>query len=149
MTQASFETKGARWVPRALAIAATAPLGLLLLLLIYCGNQAALGGSDSDGISGGDASFALTVTDDAFSPSILKTENLANVTLTLTNAGTKPHDFVVECMGSTCFPDASTIPPVSPDASRTVQFVAPYTEGLYTFRSNLPGDTQVGQFILQ
>jgi hypothetical protein len=117
--------------------------------LIACSSQGGLGGSDSDGISGGDAGFSLTVTDEAFSPGILKTQNLANVTLTLTNAGTKPHDFVVDCMGSACFPDASTIPPVPPDASATGHFVAPYTEGIYVFRSSLPGDTQRGQFILQ
>jgi hypothetical protein len=116
---------------------------------VCCGNQDSLGGGDQDGISGGDASFVLTVDDTAFSPKILKTENQANITLTLTNAGTRPHDFVVDCMGSACFPDASTVPPVAPDASATVQFVAPYTEGLYTFRSSLPGDTQTGQFILQ
>jgi len=116
---------------------------------VHCGDQATLGGSDQDGISGGDASFALTVDDTTFTPKIVKTENLANVTLTLTNAGTRPHDFVVDCAGSACFPDASTVPPVAPDASATVQFVAPYAEGLYTFRSSLPGDTQTGQFILQ
>jgi hypothetical protein len=118
------------------------------VLLVGCG-QSALGGSDSDGIYGGDAGFALTVNDQAFSPTILKTQNLASVTLTLTNAGTKPHDFVVDCMGTTCFPDASTISAVAPDASATAHFVAPYTEGIYVFRSNLPGDTQTGQFILQ
>jgi hypothetical protein len=119
-----------------------------VLVLVRC-SQGGLGGSDSDGVWGGDAGFALQVTDDAFSPAILKTQNLANITLTLTNAGTKPHDFVVDCMGSTCFPDASSIPPVPPDASATTRFVAPYTEGIYVFRSDLPGDTQTGQFILQ
>jgi hypothetical protein len=126
--------------------------GFVLLLttlgLVRC-SQSSLGGSDSDGISGGDAGFALTVTDEAFSPSILKCQNLANVTLTMTNAGTREHDFVVDCMGSSCFPDAASIPPMGPDASATVHFVAPYSEGIYTFRSNLPGDTQTGQFILQ
>jgi hypothetical protein len=126
--------------------------GLALLLttlgLARCG-QSGLGGSDSDGVSGGDAGFALTVTDDAFSPGILKCQNLANVTLTMTNAGTRKHDFVIDCMGSACFPDAATMPPLGPDASATVQFVAPYPEGIYTFRSGLPGDTQTGQFILQ
>jgi hypothetical protein len=116
---------------------------------ICCGSQAGLGGSDSDGVSGGDASFALMVGDTAFTPTILKTENYAHVTLTLTNAGTKPHDFVVECMGSACFPDGSSLAPVAPDASATVQFVAPGVEGVYTFRSDLPGDQQAGQFILQ
>lgn len=125
-----------------------AALALATLALVHC-SQASLGGSDQDGISGGDAGFAVTVTDDAFSPAILKCENLANVTLTLTNAGTRKHDFVVECMGSACFPDAASIPPLAPDASATANFVVPYTEGIYTFRSDLPGDTQTGQFILQ
>jgi hypothetical protein len=117
--------------------------------LLRCSSRGGLGGSDSDGISGGDAGFALTVTDEAFSPVILKTQNLANVTLTLTNAGTKPHDLVVDCMGSACFPDAASIPPLAPDATASTHFVAPYTEGIYVFRSDLPGDTQTGQFILQ
>jgi hypothetical protein len=126
----------------------TAALALVTLGLVHC-SQASLGGSDSDGYSGGDAGFALTVTDDAFSTAILKCQNLANVTLTMTNAGTREHDFVVDCMGSSCFPDAAAIAPLTPDASATVHFVAPYTEGIYTFRSDLPGDTQTGQFILQ
>jgi hypothetical protein len=136
--------------PGASRAALGAGLALLLttLALVRCG-QSNLGGSDSDGISGGDAGFALTVTDDAFSPGILKCQNLANVTLTMTNAGAQQHDFVVDCMGSSCFPDAASIPPLAPDARATVHFVAPYAEGIYTFRSDLPGDTQTGQFILQ
>ncbi len=130
-------------------LAFAAMIVLLVPVLVECGSQASLGGSDSDGVSGGDASFSVTVTDDAFSPVVLKTENLANITLTLSNTGTKPHDFVVECMGSSCFPEASTIPPVAPDASATVHFVAPYSEGIYTFPSTLPSDTQTGQFLLQ
>jgi hypothetical protein len=130
-------------------VCASGGFALTLGLGLLCCNQSGLGGSDSDGVSGGDASFVLKVDDTAFSPAILKTQNLAQVTLTLTNAGTKPHDFVVECMGSSCFPDASSIAPIAPDASSTAQFVAPWTEGLYTFRSDLPGDKQTGQFILQ
>jgi hypothetical protein len=127
--------------------------GALTLFLgfgsICCSSQSALGGSDQDGVSGGDASFVLKVDDTAFTPTILKTENFAQVTLTLTNTGTKPHDFVVECMGSACFPTGSSIPALAPDASSTVQFDAPGTEGVYNYRSDLPGDTQAGQFILQ
>jgi hypothetical protein len=130
------------------ALATGLALVMTSLGLVRC-SQSSLGGSDSDGMMGGDAGFALTVTDDAFSPTILKCQNLANVALTMTNAGTRVHDFVVECMGSSCFPDAASIPPLGPDASATVHFVAPYTEGIYTFRSDLPGDTQTGQFILQ
>jgi hypothetical protein len=133
---------------RARSVAGVLAMALSVLVLVRC-SQAGLGGSDSDGISGGDAGFALEVTDDAFTPGSFLTENLAHVTLVLTNAGTKPHDFVVDCMGSTCFPDASSIPPVAPGTSATARFVAPYAEGIYVFRSDLPGDTQTGQFILR
>src|SRR5262249_19082900 len=98
---------------------------------VCCGSQAGLGGSDQDGMQGGNYTFAVTVNDTAFSPSILKTQNAANVTIVLTNTGTKPHDFVVDCAGSSCFPDASAMAPVAPQASSTAQFVTPYTEGIY------------------
>lgn len=113
---------------------------------------------DSDGLNGGDTTFVLTVSDDAFAPIILKAQNLSSVTLTLQNAGTRPHDFVVDCLPTpndngcpttSCFPDASAIGPVPPDGSATTTFVTPNPEGIYTFRSDLPGDTQTGQFVIQ
>jgi hypothetical protein len=134
--------------PLRTALGTAFALALTTLGLGHC-SQASLGGSDSDGVSGGDATFALTVTDDAFSPGILKCQNLANVTVTMTNAGTRSHDFAVGCMGSSCFPDAASISPLVPDSSATVRFAAPYAEGIYPFKSDLPGDTQTGQFILQ
>jgi len=113
---------------------------------------------DSDGLNGGSFTFDLTVDDDAFAPIILKSQNLANVALTLRNAGSKPHDFVVSCLPTpngngcpqtSCFPDASTIGPLAPDASATTMFATPNPEGIYDFRSDLPGDTQAGQFVVQ
>ncbi len=116
------------------------------------------GSADQDGVNGGNFVFDLTVDDDAFVPRELPAQNLANVTLTLTNKGTRPHDFVVACLPTpndnncpttSCFADAAAIGPLSPDASTTRTFVTPNPEGTYTFRSNLPGDTQTGQFIVQ
>lgn len=109
-------------------------------------------------MNGGDFVFDLTVDDDAFAPRELPAQNLANVKLTLTNKGTRPHDFVVECMPTpndngcparSCFPDAAAVAALAPDASTTRTFVTPNPEGTYTFRSDLPGDTQTGQFIVQ
>ncbi|MGO8993554.1 MAG: cupredoxin domain-containing protein [Polyangiaceae bacterium] len=113
---------------------------------------------DADGIQGGAYVFDLQVSDTAFTPIILTAENLAQVTVTLKNTGTKPHDFVVQCMATpndngcpttSCFPDASTIGPLAPDASATATFETPNPEGTYNFYSDLPGDTQTGQFIVQ
>lgn len=132
----------------------------LVAALSRCTSSSAgsCGSADQDGINGGNFVFDVTVDDDAFAPRELPAENLANVKLTLTNKGTRPHDFVVECMPTpndngcpttSCFPDAAAIPPLAPDASTTRMFVTPNPEGTYTFRSNLPGDTQTGQFIVQ
>jgi hypothetical protein len=114
-----------------------------------CGDQAALGGADQNGKAGGSAAFDVSVTDDLFTPSILKTENLANVTLALTNHGTKPHGFSIRCLGTTCFPDAAKIAPLPPDGNATVVFETPYTEGIYDFDTNVPGEAVTGQFIVQ
>jgi hypothetical protein len=142
---------------------------LALATATSCGPSAGGGcaSGDGDGLNGGDFTFALTVSDTAFAPTILKAQNLAHVTLTMTNVGTKPHDFVIDCIPTpnsngcpttSCFVDAG-IPPVAPDASATQSFATPNPEGIYTFRSDLPGDTQttadggtvglVGQFIVQ
>ncbi len=123
---------------------------------------------DADGINGGGFTFRLTVSDTAFSPTILKAQNLANVSLTLVNVGARQHDFVVDCMPTpnpngcpptSCFADAAAIAPLPPDASATVTFTTPNPEGIYRFRSDLPGDTQtapdgaatglIGQFVVQ
>ena len=117
---------------------------------------------DSDGLIGGDYVFDVTVDDTGFSKNILTTQNLASVTLTLKNAGTRAHGFEVECKPVTappgcaktsCFPPASTVPPLAPGASRTVRFGTPYPEGIYTFKSSASADGAVralnaGQFIV-
>jgi hypothetical protein len=118
----------------------------------------ACGPSDQDGLNGGSSTLDLTVDDDAFAPIILKAQNLSTVTLTLSNTGTRPHDFVVDCLPTpndngcpttSCFPDAAVIPAVAPGASASTTFVTPNPEGIYDFRSDLPGDTMTGQFVVQ
>jgi hypothetical protein len=140
-------------------------MGALLAVGTGCGSDDPGGSAcftDANGISGGDDTFEVTVTDTGYSKTILQTENLAQVTLTLTNAGTKAHGFEVECMPTTapagcpttsCFPSDSTIAPLAPGATKTVTFDTPNPEGIYTFRSGGPDDSGVaglndGQFIL-
>jgi hypothetical protein len=113
---------------------------------------------DHDGINGGNYTFELRVDDTGFSKTILATQNDATVTLTLTNMGTKPHGFEVECTsvvpayptipaGCTsiaCFPSGATIAPLAPGQSKTVTFATPTPDGLlYPFRSSEPGDCAV------
>jgi len=123
--------------------------------------------SDSDGITGGCYAFDVTVDDSAFSPVILKAQNNGQVTLTLKNAGSKPHDLVIGCVpinypgcpSQFCFPAGANIASVPPGGSASTTFVTPYVEGIYDFRSDLPGDSQLsgdggvsglwGQFVVQ
>jgi hypothetical protein len=113
---------------------------------------------DADGIVNQNITVALKVDDTSFQPAIVKTQNSSTITLTLTNAGTKPHGFGVDCLATpnsngcpttSCFPAEATIAPVAPGASATVKFITPPVEGIYTYRSAAPGDTATGQFILQ
>jgi len=115
---------------------------------------------DQDGIVGGNNRIELAVSDTGFgvgAPDSGSTEpnitvqNLAMVTLVMTNIGTKPHDLVIECMPTpntkgcptqACFPAAANIPAVQPGKSATVMFETPATEGAYTFTSDEPGDTE-------
>jgi hypothetical protein len=120
----------------------------IALASLACGSTD-LGGDDQDGIVGGNYVFELAVDDAMFTPTILKTQNVANVTLTLKNNGTKPHGFVIACMAGTCFPDAAVIEPVDPGATAMTKFQTPRAEGIYAFGSNASGDTQSGQFIIQ
>jgi hypothetical protein len=110
-------------------------------------------GGDADGVIGGNFTFDVTVNDTGFSPVILKAQNNGQVTLTVKNTGTKPHDFVVQCLtaqGCTaCFPDSAKVAPVAPGATATATFTAPGLEGIYTIGSDVPGDAFTGQFILQ
>jgi hypothetical protein len=123
---------------------------------------------DSDGVVGGCYAFEVRVDETGFTPAILKAQNRGEVTLKLTNAGKMPHDFVVGCIPTgqlngcppeTCFPSDSAVSSVPAGSSATVTFVTPNPEGIYTFRSDVAGDSQVGddggasgltgQFILQ
>ncbi len=153
-----------------LAIAALGAVGTGL----HCGgldpNASNAGGDsgscvppDEDGVIGmGTTVFQLNVNDDAFyrggdagTAPILTVQNLAMVKLTLTNTGTKPHDFAIDCYPTpnavgcpqqSCFAPGASIPSLDPGKSATVTFTVPVLDGvIYTFRSNLPGDTQTGQ----
>ena len=145
----------------------------LILTAVHCGSSGSGGDpcstGDQDGVGGGDYVELLSVSDTGFTvggvdsgstePNIA-VENLGNVTLTLTNTGTRPHDMVVECIPtglpdtcmnpSSCFPnpdDAGStpgsitlVPTLQPGASATVKFVTPAVEGEYIFISDSPGD---------
>src|SRR5579864_7221256 len=98
------------------------------------GNQDTCGPPEADGTKGGHSTLVLEVNDVAFSPAVLKADNLATVTLTFTNTGTKPHGFAVRCMptpngngcpSAACFPDAAKLGPIAPGASVTTTFVTP------------------------
>lgn len=122
----------------------------LVVAAAACGGPSqGLDGDDQDGIIGGSATFVLSVDDARFLPSILKAQNLAHVTLSLTNAGSKPHGFAVGCLNDTCFPEAATILPIEPAAVVTLEFDTPRAEGIFVFGSGAPGDTFTGQFIVQ
>jgi hypothetical protein len=116
---------------------------------------------DGDGKTGdidGVYTFVLTVDDTHFSKMLLTTQNQAMVTLTLTNNGTKPHGFKVECTRVTpayptvpagcpttaCFDPSSTIAPLGPGKSATIAFETPVPDNLiYPFDSNEPADKAV------
>jgi hypothetical protein len=129
--------------------------------LLRCSTAGASGTcspGDQDGISGGVATLDLTVTDTAFTPIVLKAQNLTTVTLTLRNLGSLPHDLAFDCLATpndqgcpttSCFPDASSLAPVAPDASATVTFQTPNVEGIYGFHTDPPGAVPPGQFIVQ
>lgn len=122
---------------------------------------------DADGIVGGDAVFELTVDDAGFAPAILAAQNRTNVSLTLHNAGTRAHDFVIDCMptpndlgcpATSCFPPEAAISSVAPGASGSTTFVVPNPEGIYYYHSSLSGDAPpacsagasgCGQFIIK
>ena len=113
---------------------------------------------DSDGLTGGSYTIDLTVDDNAFSKNVLNTQNDATVTLTLTNNGTMPHGFEVDCTSvapaypnlspmcpsMSCFPSDSTIAPLAPGQSKTLLFFTPTADNLiYTFKSSAPSDISV------
>jgi hypothetical protein len=131
---------------------------------------------DNDGLTGGSYTIAIAVSDTGFlatggddagggAKNIIQTQNNAVVTLTLTNVGTTPHGFEVECTSVcpaypdlpagcspvACFPPNSTIAPIAPDASTTITFDTPTPDGLlYPFKSSAPADSlNNGQWSLQ
>jgi len=148
-------------------------VGAALLHCSSCSTSAHAGGdggacfADSDGITGGSYTIDLVVDDTGFHPSggadagmknVLTTQNDSTVTLTLTNTGTKPHGFEVECTRVTpaypdlpagcadmsCFPSSSTIAPIASGESKTVTFFTPTADGLlYPFKSSAPDDSTV------
>ncbi|MGC4095146.1 MAG: hypothetical protein QM756_45955 [Polyangiaceae bacterium] len=132
-----------------------------MLLLSACSSSTEKEGcepDDADGIIGGDRNFVLVVDDAAFDPLILKTQNSANVTLTLENHGTVPHGFQIDCLATpnqdgcpleSCFESESTIAPVAPGETGTASFVTPRVEGIYTFRAGSDAEAPTGQFVVQ
>jgi hypothetical protein len=113
---------------------------------------------DHDGLNGGSNTFVVTVDDTGFSKTIFATQNDATATVTLTNTGTKPHGFAVECTSVTpayptvpagcpsvaCFPSNATLAPLMPGESKTITFATPTPDGLeYPVRSSEPGDCDV------
>lgn len=148
-----------------LAVFAAECAGLAVVTSACSGSSSSVSGNDSgacasdpDGVKGGQFPFDLAVSDEAFAPPILKAQDFADVKLTLTNKGTKSHGFKVGCIPApnitgcpttSCFPDASVIAPIAPDASATVTFVTPHVEGTYVFESSAAGDTMTGQFVVQ
>jgi hypothetical protein len=115
---------------------------------------------DADGIISEPASVFLTVTDTKFEPIVVATQNTSEITLKLTNEGTRPHSFVVACKPTpnndgcpmeSCFPSESKIEPVAPGQEVTIIFETPLVEGIYDFHSDVAEDTELtpGQFIIQ
>jgi hypothetical protein len=124
---------------------------------------------DSDGINDVPSTIDIVVDDTGFyagSPdsgaltdagmkTVITTQNASTVTLTLTNAGTVPHGFEVDCpsvlptypdlpsgcSSMACFPSESAIAPIAPGTSATVTFVTPTPDNLlFPFKSSAPGD---------
>ncbi|MEO6603851.1 MAG: hypothetical protein ABIQ16_28465 [Polyangiaceae bacterium] len=145
-------------------------LGFALTLLTGCGsdvNDDSCMPDDQDGIVGGNNTVLLTVSDTDFAVGgvnsgstqrNISVQNNGNVTLTLTNVGSKPHSFHVACRATdlpagcpqtSCFPDIATVPAIEPGDSVTVMFQTPAVEGEYQFTSDEPGDEDLlGQFVL-
>lgn len=140
-------------------------LAFSALVLAGCGDDPVGDGSctpdDANGIDGDDtgpATFIVTVNDDEFAPAILSVENNAEVTLTLTNEGTRAHGFQIDCLPTpnddncpleSCFPDEARILPIDPGETKTIVFETPLVEGLYTVRSRDQEDTPRAQIIIE
>jgi hypothetical protein len=76
---------------------------------------------DSDGLTGGSYTINLTVTDTGLftdtgaSKTVIATQNDSMITFTLTNSGTKPHGFEVECVS--VLPSYPNLPAMCPPLS--------------------------------
>jgi hypothetical protein len=167
---------------------------LVGIALSHCGSSSPSPGSsasgdggntcypDNDGINNVPQTVDLVVNDTGFyagSPdsgadidagmkTVITTQNSSLIIFTLTNTGTVPHGFTVECTSvlpaypdlpagcssMACFPSISTdagpecqqsaglcISPIAPGTSTTVTFDTPAPDNLlYPFKSNAPGD---------
>ncbi|HTA93783.1 MAG TPA: hypothetical protein VK745_29605 [Polyangiaceae bacterium] len=116
---------------------------------------------DQDGVVGGnnvvllsvsDAEFAVGGVDSGSTEPNIAVQNLSNVTLTLTNVGTRPHSLQLACIPTglpatcpqmSCFPGNANIPPLAPGDSVTTSFTTPAVEGAYQFTSTVAGDSPV------
>jgi hypothetical protein len=142
---------------------------IIAVAVVGCGGKNGddkCGAGDADGVMGGNVPLDVRIFDDHVEP-ILSAQNNANVTLTVHNMGTKPHDFVIDCIPTpnedgcpmtSCFPMSAKTDPLDPGASATVMFVVPLVEDIYYYHSDLPGDvagpcgpnvTGCGQFIVK
>jgi len=171
MKKANHELHFKAAIERALAAATCAGL---VLALANCGssnsNDNACTPPDQDGVNGGYDTEYVSISDTAFSvggvdsgstEKNISVQNLAIVTLIVTNTGTTPHDLVVQCIPTglpascmnptSCFdnpldagmstPNSTTlIPPLMPGESMTVTVQTPLVEGVYNFISDVPGD---------
>jgi hypothetical protein len=113
---------------------------------------------DADGVIGGKVTRNVTVDDDGYMPINVTVQNLAVVTLVLTNAGTVAHGFEVKCLATpndtgcptkSCFPPESTIEPIDPGETAAVKFTVPLVEGAYAIRSTADDGVAPAQFVVQ
>jgi hypothetical protein len=114
---------------------------------------------DADGVISEPANPELIVTDSEFMPKIVTTQNSSAIKLKLTNEGSTPHGFVVDCLPTpntdgcpmkSCFPSEAKIDALEPGADATILFDSPLVEGIYTFRSDVAVDDDLkGQFVIQ
>jgi hypothetical protein len=113
---------------------------------------------DFDGIQGGDVAFDVVVNDDEFSPRILTAQNRGRILLTLTNEGTRPLGFLIECLPTpnddgcpkeSCFPDAAQIAPIEPGETETREFEVPIPEGIYPVAAEPESREPSAQFVVK
>lgn len=143
-------------------IASTRSILLLASLAAACSGAPDAGDpcqpEDADGIIGGNDTFEVTVTDEAFAPRILSSQNRTEVTLRLTNAGLAPHGFAVSCLPTpnsdgcpqeSCFPEEATIAPLEPGETATARFEVPLVEGIHEITTGVAEDVFSAQFIVQ